>query len=184
MTVPAEHLLPEAISFAARKHQGQVRKDSRTPYFAHPVRVMLIVRERWGIADPEVLAAAVLHDTIEDTTTDYDDVARRFGPRVAHLVALLTKDKRLPEEEREEQYHAALAAGPLEAKLCKLADTLDNLLDCQSLTDAGRRRAVARARHVLAFFEPTMPPEWRHALAAVRERVAVVEGQKAECAEV
>ena len=61
MTVPAEHLLPEAVSFAARKHQGQLRKDSRTPYFAHPVRVMLIVRERWGITDPEVLAAAVLH---------------------------------------------------------------------------------------------------------------------------
>src|SRR5436190_896130 len=92
------HMLLEAISFAARKHQGQLRKDDRTPYFAHPVRVMMIVRDRWGITDPEVLAAAVLHDTIEDTTTDYDDVVKRFGPRVAQLVALLTKDKRLPEE--------------------------------------------------------------------------------------
>src|SRR5256885_16211304 len=89
-------MLLEAISFAARKPQGQLRKAGRTPYFAHPVRVMMIVRDRWGVTDPEVLAAAVLHDTIEDTTTDYDDVVKRFGPRVAQFVALLTKDKRLP----------------------------------------------------------------------------------------
>src|SRR5256885_16506317 len=91
-------MLLEAISFAARKHQGQLRKDDRTPYFAHPVRVMMIVRDRWGITDPEVLAAAGLHDTIEDTTTDYDDGTKRFGPRVAHPVPLLPKDNRLPRE--------------------------------------------------------------------------------------
>jgi guanosine-3',5'-bis(diphosphate) 3'-pyrophosphohydrolase len=168
-------LLAEAISFAARKHEGQLRKDGRTPYFAHPVRVMMIVRDRWGIDDPEVLAAAVLHDTIEDTTTDYDDVAQRFGPRVAQIVALLTKDKRLPEEQREASYHAALSAGPLEARLCKLADTLDNLLDCSALTEGGRDKAIRRAKHVIETFEPTMPAEWRHALAAVQDRIAAVE---------
>lgn len=168
-------LLLEAISFAALKHQGQLRKDGRTPYFAHPVRVMTIVRDRWGVTDPEVLAAAVLHDTIEDTTTDYDDVLTRFGPRVAQLVALLTKDKRLAEAERETGYHAALAAGPLEAKLCKLADTLDNLIDSHALGEPARKRAVTRARHILELFAPTMPHEWRPALEAVRERLAEVE---------
>jgi len=173
-------LLLEAISFAARKHQGQFRKDGRTPYFAHVARVMMIARDRWGVTDPEVLAAAVLHDTIEDTTTDYDDLAKRFGRRVAELVVLLTKDKRLPEEEREAKYHAALAEGPLEAKLCKLADTLDNLLDCQSLSDKGRQRAIQRARHLLEVFDPSIPGQWRHTLEAVRQRIMTLEQQGCE----
>src|SRR5205823_13691949 len=60
----------------------------------------------FGIRDPKVLAAAVLHDTIEDTTTDYDDLAERFGKDVADWVASLTKDMRRPEDEREEEYRA------------------------------------------------------------------------------
>src|SRR5262245_58512747 len=89
--------LLEAVSFAARAHRHQVRKDGQTPYAAHPFRVCLIVRHVFGIDDPEYLTAALLHDTIEDTTTDFDDIQERFGPRVAGSVAALTKDMRLPE---------------------------------------------------------------------------------------
>src|SRR5713226_1440591 len=89
--------LLEAISFAARAHQGQLRKDNRTPYASHAFRVCLIVREIFGVTDPEVLTAAVLHDTVEDTTTDHDDLAKQFGRQVADWVAALSKDKRLPE---------------------------------------------------------------------------------------
>jgi guanosine-3',5'-bis(diphosphate) 3'-pyrophosphohydrolase len=123
------------------------------------------------VTDWEVLAAAVLHDTIEDTTTDYDEILERFGPRVAGFVALLTKDKRLPEEEREERYFAALAAAPLEVKLCKLGDTYDNLTDSRSLTPEGRRKAVAKAEKLLAAFEPRMPAEFRSILEKVRQRM-------------
>src|SRR5438874_3852729 len=87
----------EAASFAARAHRHQLRKDGQTPYAAHPFRVCLIVRHVFGIDDPDFLAAALLHDTIEDTTTDFDDLAAEFGPRIAGYAAALSKDGRLPE---------------------------------------------------------------------------------------
>src|SRR6266702_1696056 len=92
-------LLLEAIAFAARAHQGQLRKDQRTPYVSHVFRVCLIVRQVFGVDDASVLTAAVLHDTIEDTTTDFDDLAERFGATVAGWVAILSKDKRLVDEQ-------------------------------------------------------------------------------------
>src|SRR5260370_39562517 len=88
--------LLEAIAFAARAHQGQLRKDGRTPYVSHVYRVCLIVRQIFGVDDVSVLTAAVLHDTVEDTTTDFDDLAKEFGSEVAGWGAALSKDKRLP----------------------------------------------------------------------------------------
>src|SRR5262245_29008948 len=87
-----------AIALAARAHQGQLRKDGRTPYVSHVFRVCLIVRDLFGCDDGRVLCAAVLHDTIEDTTTDYDDLEEAFGAEVAGWVALLTKNKSLPHD--------------------------------------------------------------------------------------
>src|SRR5207249_469734 len=92
--------LLEAVAFTTRAHQGQFRKDRQTPYVSHAYRVCMIVRELFGVADVNVLMAALLHDTVEDTTTDFDDVEERFGRDVAGWVALLTKDKRLPEKKR------------------------------------------------------------------------------------
>src|SRR5437762_6917708 len=100
----------EAASFAARAHRHQLRKDGQTPYAAHPFRVCLVVRHVFGIDDPEILAAALLHDTIEDTTTDYDDLEKQFGARVAGWAAALSKDKRLADDAREAAYTATLAA--------------------------------------------------------------------------
>src|SRR5438105_14216514 len=88
--------LLEATSFTARAHRHQLGKDGQTPYAAHPFRVCLIVRHVFGIDDPDFLAAALLHDTIEDTTTDFDDLAAAFGPRIAGYAAALSKDGRLP----------------------------------------------------------------------------------------
>src|SRR5216683_2353929 len=93
--------LLEAIAFATRAHQGQLRKDGRTPYVSHVFRVCLILRQVFGIDDSQALTAAVLHDTVEDTTTDFDDLEEKFGADVARWVAALSKDKRLPEKERE-----------------------------------------------------------------------------------
>src|SRR3954462_381480 len=82
-------LLLEAASFAARAHRHQLRKDGQTPYAAHPFRVCLVVPHVFGLDDPDFLAAALLHDTIEDTTTDFDDLEKAFGPRIAGWVAAL-----------------------------------------------------------------------------------------------
>src|SRR5947199_8574177 len=100
--------LLNAVAFAARAHRPQLRKDGQTPYVSHVFRVCLIVRHVFGIDDPRVLTAAVLHDTIEDTTTDYDDLCERFGGDVAAWVAALSKDTRQKEDEREREYMAEL----------------------------------------------------------------------------
>lgn len=140
----------EALRFATERHEGQVRKDGRTPYIEHPKAVMAIVRDEFEVDDPDVLAAALLHDTIEDTNADYDEIAERFGRRVADWVALLTKDTRLPDARREREYFKALAKAPLQARLCKIADALHNLRDSAKATK--KTKSGRKARKLLSIY--------------------------------
>jgi guanosine-3',5'-bis(diphosphate) 3'-pyrophosphohydrolase len=142
-------LLAAAEEFARWKHQHQFRRDGVTPYVEHPRAVMTILRNEFGVTDIDTLAAGLLHDTIEDTATDYDEVAERFGKRVADFVAALTKDKRLPEAKRERAYFAQLAGAPLAVRLCKIADSLHNVRD----SDASHRpKAARKARKLLQIY--------------------------------
>jgi guanosine-3',5'-bis(diphosphate) 3'-pyrophosphohydrolase len=170
-TNPSAHrALLEAVSFAARAHHGQLRKDRQTPYASHPFRVCLVARHVFGVEDPTVLTAAVLHDTVEDTTTDYDDLLKHFGAEVAGWVALLSKDKRLPEGPREEAYRAGLKAAPWQVKVCKLADVYDNLLDGRHLSSEHRGRTLERSRSYLAVLDdPHLPEPARRAFDTVRD---------------
>ena len=136
-----------ASAFAARAHRHQLRRDGRTPYYSHCVRVAMTVALKFGCTDDKVLAAALLHDVIEDTDTDYDDLLKRFGPEVADLVAAMTKDMRLVESQREPAYDAQLADGPWEARMIKLADVYDNLSDAE--TEAARTKLVGKAQRAL-----------------------------------
>ena len=172
----AHRLLLEAASFAARAHRHQVRKDGQTPYAAHPFRVCLIIRNVFGIDDPEFLAAALLHDTIEDTTTDFDDLEEMFGARVAGWVAALSKDMRLPEPEREAEYMAVLAAAEPAVKIAKLADIFDNLTDCRHLSPPARRRTAERSQKYLAALEMNLPDIARRPLDLVRELLSEFAG--------
>lgn len=126
------HPWQDAAALAARAHRDQLRRDGRTPYFSHPVRVTLTVAAVFGCSEPTVLAAALLHDTLEDTRVDYDDLLKNFGREVAEIVSCLSKDKRMIETEREAEYDRRLAAGPWQARLIKLADVYDNLADSAS----------------------------------------------------
>jgi guanosine-3',5'-bis(diphosphate) 3'-pyrophosphohydrolase len=156
--------LLEAVAFASRAHQGQLRKDRQTPYASHVFRVCLVVRQVFGIDDPAVLTAAVLHDTIEDTTTDFDDVEEHFGREIAGWVALLSKDKRMPDDAREEAYRAGLASAPWQVKVCKLADLFDNLLDSRHLRPEQMARTLRRSATVLKVLDdPQLPPAARRA---------------------
>lgn len=140
-----------ALRFATEQHEGQVRKDGKTPYIEHPKAVMAIVRDEFGVDDPHVLAAALLHDTIEDTNADYDEIKERFGRRVADWVAVLTKDNRLPDARRERAYFKALAKAPLQARLCKIADSLHNLRD--SAKAARKTKSKQKARTLLSIYK-------------------------------
>jgi guanosine-3',5'-bis(diphosphate) 3'-pyrophosphohydrolase len=168
-------VLLEAASFAARAHRHQLRKDGITPYAAHPFRVCLIVRHVFDIDDPKVLAAALLHDIIEDTPTDFDDLSGRFGPEVAGWVAALTKDMRLPEDEREVEYHRILAAADWPVVICKLADIYDNLTDSKSLSAGGRERSIRRSSSYLQVLRKDLPGAAARALAIVERKLAEVQ---------
>ena len=141
----------KAATFAAWKHRHQIRKDGKTPYIAHPFRVAMIVRETFGCDDAEVLAAALLHDTIEDTITDYDEIHLNFGEKVAMLVSALTKNMSMPEAQREDAYDRQLAAAPWEARLIKLADVFDNITDAP--TPAMEAKARDKVRRAVALAE-------------------------------
>ena len=140
-----------ASAFAARAHRHQTRRDGRTPYYSHCVRVAMTVALKFGCTDDKVLAAALLHDVIEDTLADYDDVLQHFGPEVADMVAALSKDMRLVESEREPAYDAQLAQGPWEARLVKLADVYDNLCDAE--TETARTKLIGKAQRALQLAE-------------------------------
>lgn len=137
-----------AASLACRLHRGQVRKDGWTPYVAHPFRVAMIVANIFIEKDPVVAAAALLHDAIEDTPADREEIAEKVSPEVAAVVCELTKDMRLPEEERERQYLESIRNASWQARLIKLADVYDNL--CDSVNDGMRRKCIGKAREAIA----------------------------------
>lgn len=149
----------EAASFAARAHRHHMRKDKETPYVSHVFRVCLTARHVFGIDDPRILQAALLHDTIEDTNTDFDDIAEKFGKDVAEWVSLLSKDTRKPDDERERKYIEDLANAPWQVQVCKLADIHDNLHDSGHLTGAARGRTLKRTRLYLDGMKAKLRPE-------------------------
>ena len=165
----------EAAAFAARAHKNQLRKDNQTPYVSHTFRVCLVVRHIFGFDDPRMLAAALLHDTIEDTTTDADDIIERFGPVVAKWVAALTKDMRLENDTREAEYAKGLAAADWQVKVLKLADVYDNVGDCKSFSPNGRRNTLKKSRFYLDAMRAGIPAEAQHVVKLVDARLAELE---------
>jgi len=123
-------LLLKALAFAAHKHRDQRRKDAEaSPYINHPIALADVLVNEGGVDDVEVLCAALLHDTVEDTDTTPEELVDAFGPRVARIVAEVTDDKALPKAERKRlQVEHAGELSP-EAKLVKLADKICNLRD-------------------------------------------------------
>jgi guanosine-3',5'-bis(diphosphate) 3'-pyrophosphohydrolase len=164
-----------AAAFAARAHQHMKRKDGQTPYVSHVFRVCLVVRHVFGFDDPRMLAAALLHDTIEDTDTDCDDIIERFGPEVAAWVAALTKDMRLPHDEREEAYAKAIAGADWQVKVLKLADIYDNLTDSHHLSPTARRKTASKSHFYLDAIRQDLPEQAQAALRLVEQRLAELE---------
>lgn len=153
MTTP-NSLLPlwqRAAGLAARAHDGQIRKDGLTPYASHTTRVALTIACLFNVTDEATLTAALLHDAIEDTPYDYDDVEESFGREIADIVAALTKDMRLPADDREPAYDAQLAAGPWQGRLIKLADVYDNY--CDAVSEANRKKIREKAERALTLAE-------------------------------
>jgi guanosine-3',5'-bis(diphosphate) 3'-pyrophosphohydrolase len=123
-------LLLRALAFAAHKHRDQRRKDAEaSPYINHPIALADVLVNEGGVADIEVICAALLHDTVEDTATTPEELEKAFGRRIAQIVAEVTDDTSLPKAERKRLQIEHAASISDEAKLVKLADKICNLRD-------------------------------------------------------
>lgn len=121
-------LSEKALAFAKQAHTGQVRKYTNEPYINHCIAVSELVRAVPGATDVMV-AAALLHDTIEDTKVTITDLETTFGPDVARLVWYLTEQTPLSAGNRAYRKQAEcdrLASTPAAAQTIKLADLIDN----------------------------------------------------------
>ena len=127
------NMLQQAIELATSAHVNVDRKGTDIPYIVHPIEVMKIVG---GITkDEEVRAAAVLHDTVEDTKITIEDIKERFGKRVAELVASESEDKRKDKSEestwktRKLETIRHLDNADADTKIICLGDKLANMRD-------------------------------------------------------
>ncbi|GMT31122.1 hypothetical protein PFISCL1PPCAC_22419 [Pristionchus fissidentatus] len=131
-------LIVKAADFAARRHRSQKRKDHRgTPYINHPAGVAYILTSEGRVTDPVTLAAAYLHDTVEDTKTTIEEIEHEFGPEVRKIVEECTDDKKLHRDVRKALQIERAPGNCAQTKLVKLADKLYNLRDLERATPVG-----------------------------------------------
>ena len=119
-----------ATVFAARKHQDQRRKgQDRLPYVNHVIEVAEMLARVAGTSDLAILQAALLHDTVEDTDTTFEEIEELFGADVRHLVEEMTDDKDLPKAERKRLQIEHAPGLSDRGKLIKIADKISNIRD-------------------------------------------------------
>ena len=120
----------KAAQFAAEKHKNQRRKDAyASPYINHPLALASVLAVEGGIENPDVICAALLHDTIEDTKTSAEELEAIFGGKVTGIVLEVTDNKNLDKAVRKEEQVRHAPHISAEAKLVKLADKICNLRD-------------------------------------------------------
>jgi GTP diphosphokinase / guanosine-3',5'-bis(diphosphate) 3'-diphosphatase len=144
-------IIDRAYVYSARVHAGQVRMSGE-PYLSHPLEVAGILADM--NLDPVSIAAALLHDVIEDTHTTEDAIGEMFGPEVLHIVAGVTKLSTLPIDSSKSVRDAEnirkmllAMADDLRVILIKLADRLHNMRTLEFHPDESKRREIARETH-------------------------------------
>jgi guanosine-3',5'-bis(diphosphate) 3'-pyrophosphohydrolase len=173
-------LIIQAAHFAADKHRDQRRKGIRnTPYINHPLEVADRLNRIGGIEDPVILAAAILHDTIEDTQTTRAELAQAFGNDIAALVAELTDQPGLTWQQRKRQEidHAPHLSD--RAKMIKLVDKMCNVAD--TMLNPPGEWTLSRRRDYLVFADlvadgcrgvnPALDAEFDRVMASARARI-------------
>lgn len=171
----------KALQFAARRHTSQRRKGGKdVPYINHPIDVATQLVTVGGISDPAVLAAALLHDTVEDTDTTPQELEHEFGADVAALVAEVTDDDSLTSAERKLKQEVEAPTKSPRAKLIRLADKTCNVRDITNHPPPSwsieRRRAyfdwAGRVVAALGRVHPALEKDFAEALARAKQSVA------------
>ncbi|MBI4006842.1 MAG: bifunctional (p)ppGpp synthetase/guanosine-3',5'-bis(diphosphate) 3'-pyrophosphohydrolase [Gammaproteobacteria bacterium] len=123
-------LVVKAVDFAAAKHRGQIRKDAvNTPYINHPISLANLLANEGDITDTDVIVAALLHDTLEDTDATVEEIKDLFSEKIKNIVIEVTDDKSLPSPERKRLQIETATKLSHAARLVKLADKICNLRD-------------------------------------------------------
>lgn len=121
-------LILRAAEYAADKHRKQRRKGrKKRPYIGHCIEVAALIANVGKVDDANILAAAMLHDVVEDTKITREEIAREFGPEIDALVAEVTDDKTLDKKKRKQlqiEHAPHLSYG---AKIIKIADKISNV---------------------------------------------------------
>lgn len=170
-------LIERAMALAVRAHEGQMRKEAAVPYIVHPVSVALILA-RYGFSDT-VIAAALVHDVVEDTSVSEEELRRELGDGVADLVVPVTHDSTLPWEEKKRAYIEAVRNASMDVKAISIADKITN---AESLIAAYKVQGTAiwkyfnAGREKKLWFEHAMLDMFRASLVhpIVDEYVALV----------
>lgn len=150
-------LIEKALLLALRAHEGQERKEQPIPYIVHPVEVALILAKH-GFPDP-VIAAALVHDTVEDTPVTLEDVRRELGEEVAALVAPVTHDDSLSWDDKKKAYVESVRGASEAVKAISVADKIAN---AESLIAAAGKQGTGiwahfkRGRDKKLWFEHAM----------------------------
>ncbi len=135
-----------AIKFAAEKHKNQRRKDrNKTPYINHCIEVAHLLADVGQIQDENVLIAAILHDTLEDTMTQPEEIRELFGEAVLKMVEEVSDDKSLSKAERKRIQIESAPHKSHGAKLIKLGDKISNVRDMVESPPSGWLRSVRLA---------------------------------------
>lgn len=146
----------KATRLAVQYHAGQTRKNNGTPYVLHPIRVAELVdahaprRMSGTFYWEDIVCAAMLHDTLEDTSLTYEQIVGEFGLWVADVVKELTQDKSVPWADRRRLMIEKCGSMSPAAKLIKLADRLDNMREMETMPDSFIDRYCAEARPMIA----------------------------------
>jgi (p)ppGpp synthase/HD superfamily hydrolase len=180
-----------ALEFAARKHRDQRRKgECAAPYINHPIAVAAVVAGTGGVDDPVTLAAAVLHDTVEDTETTLEELEGEFGAEVREVVEEVTDDKELAKAERKRLQVEHTPSASRRAKELKLGDKICNIRDLVHAPPGNwslerkveyldwTEQVVAGCRGTNAALEALYDRELAQARAALRAMREAVDGGK------
>jgi (p)ppGpp synthase/HD superfamily hydrolase len=138
-------LIRDALDFATNRHEGQTRDNDSVPFVTHPVEVACLLHEA-GYA-PEVVAAGVLHDVLEDTEVEPPELEERFGLRVAALVAAVSDDPTIEgHAPRKAALRRQVAVSGDEAAAVFAADKVSKARELRTRARYGRFRRIDEAK--------------------------------------
>lgn len=143
------------LKFATKKHEGQFRADGVTPYINHPIMVAELVKKYKKSRNIEaIVAAALLHDTLEDTYTSYRELEDNFGEMVASMVMEVTTASYMPQLVGKGNYLKHKMIDMSNYSLCiKLADRLANLIDAKSLPEDRKQKTIFDTYEIIEYLQ-------------------------------